>query len=333
MTLIFNQFDLDELHAQAPVTCPDNIILDEFEELTGVPEQLGWGYGREIELLPGVWLNFADLEYRQDLEVKVSAHEHPIQMTIFLSGFLDCDLHPTFDRTCSYFSGSGISPAYLERWRSPQRSTFVDIEIEPDVLESFFLNDRQRQSNAVKQLFKGEDWKVSFYPKVTPAMRSLALQMWNAPYRGAAKRMYLQGKVFELLAMHLDLISEDGARNQSVPSLKPEAIERLHYAKEILTTQFAHPLSLPELARQVGLTPRSLQRGFQTLFSMTVMCYLQQRRLEQAEQLLRQGDRTVAEVAMRVGYGHLGNFASAFKRRFGITPSQCLAGKRLIAAD
>jgi len=333
MTLIFNQSDWDELHEQAPVTCPDNIILDEFEKLTGVPGYLGQGYDREIQLLPGVWLNFADIEYHQDSKVKVSAHEHPIQMTIFLSGFLDCDIHPTFDCTCSYFSGSGISPAYLERCRSPQRSTIVNIEIEPDVMESFFLTDRQRQSDPVKRLFKGEDWKVSFYPRVTPAMRSLALQMWNAPYRGAAKRMYLQGKVFELLAMYLDIIAEDAARNQSAPSLKPETIERLHYAKEILTTQFAQPLSLPQLAQQVGLTHRSLQRGFQALFSMTVMGYLQQRRLEQAEQLLRQGDRTVAEVAMRVGYGHLGNFASAFKRRFGITPSQCLAGKRAIKAD
>lgn len=333
MTPIFTQSDWDELHEQAPVTCPDNIILDEFEEITGVPDYLGQGYGRGTELLPGVWLNFGDIEYRQDLGVKVSAHEHPIQMTIFLSGFLDCNIHPTFDRTCSYFSGSGISPAYLEQYRDPQHLTFVNIEIEPDVMESFFLNDRQRQSDPVKQLFKGEDWKVSFYPRVTPAMRSLALQMWNAPYRGAAKRMYLQGKVFELLAMHLDLIAEDGTRNQSAPSLKPETIARLHYAKEILTTQFAQPLSLPQLAQQVGLTHRSLQRGFQTLFSLTVMDYLQQRRLEQAKQLLRQGDRTVAEVAMRVGYGHLGNFASAFKRQFGITPSRCLAGKRAIKAD
>ncbi|MBW4619425.1 MAG: AraC family transcriptional regulator [Cyanosarcina radialis HA8281-LM2] len=326
MTLTFNQSDWDELHEQAPVTCPNNIILDEFEELEGVPEDLGWGYYRMMELLPGLQLQFEDVEYHRDLGVKVSAHEHPIQIGIFLSGAIECDLHPTFDRTCSYFSGSGISPAYLERLRSPQRSTGLNIEIEPDVLESIFLDDRQRQADGVKQLFKGDDWKVSFYPQVTPAMRSLALQMWNAPYRGAAKRMYLQGKVFELLAMYLDLIAEDGTRNQVSLGLKPETIERLHYAKEILTTQFAQPLSLPELAQEVGLTHRSLQRGFQTLFSMTLMGYLQQRRLEQAKQLLRQGDRTVAEVAMQVGYGHLGNFASAFKRRFGITPSQCLGG-------
>lgn len=52
--------------------------------------------------------------------------------------------------------------------------------------------------------------------------------------------------------------------------------------------------------------------------------------LEQAEKLLRQGNRTVVEVAMQVGYGHLGHFATAFKRQFGITPSQCLAGHKIV---
>jgi AraC-like DNA-binding protein len=61
-----------------------------------------------------------------------------------------------------------------------------------------------------------------------------------------------------------------------------------------------------------------------------VVGYLAQLRLDKAEKLLRQGDRKVAEVANLVGYGHLGHFATAFKRRFGITPSQCLAGDKTV---
>lgn len=36
---------------------------------------------------------------------------------------------------------------------------------------------------------------------------------------------------------------------------------------------------------------------------------------------------TVTEVAHRVGYGDLGHFAAAFKRKFGIFPNECLLGK------
>ena len=74
----------------------------------------------------------------------------------------------------------------------------------------------------------------------------------------------------------------------------------------------------------MGLSDRTLQRGFQSLFGTTVVGYLAEQRLLQAEQLLRERSMTVTEVAHRFGYGHLGRFAAAFKRKFGITPSGTL---------
>jgi AraC-like DNA-binding protein len=191
------------------------------------------------------------------------------------------------------------------------------------------VTEQPHQSDALKPLFKREDWKESFYPVVTPAIRAIAQQMWDAPYRGDLKRLYLQAKVMELLVIYLDLIS-DNQKQTRVQGLKPETIARLNYAKEILTSQVANPPLLSDLARQVGVSDRTLQRGFRSLFNTTVVGYLIQQRLEQAEKLLRQGNLKVTEVAHLVGYEHLGQFAAAFKRQFGITPRQCLAGEKTV---
>jgi AraC-like DNA-binding protein len=329
MTLILNEADWEELHQQAPVTCPQTLILDDFEELTGVPELLGRGYNRGMDLLPGVWLSFLDFKVHQDFVARIPDHDHPIQICIFPSGMLYFDeVHPDLGGDRSYFSGSGISPAVAEIYRAGEHLTCVNIEITPDVFKSWVLTEQQH-SDALKPLFKREDWKVSFYPIVTPAIRAIAQQMWDAPYRGELKRMYLQAKVMELLVIYLDLISNHKDQTR-VPGLKPETIARLHDAKEILTAQFANPPSLSELAQQVGVSDRTLQRGFQALFKTTVVGYLTQQRLEQAERLLRQGNYTIAEVATRVGYGHLGHFSAAFKRQFAITPRQCLAGNKIV---
>jgi hypothetical protein len=95
MTLTLSQSDFDELHQQAPQPQVENLVIDSFERLEGVPEILGGGYNRNMSLLPGVWLNFSDCEYHQDFTVKTPAHEHPIQFTIFLSGCLYFeDVHP-----------------------------------------------------------------------------------------------------------------------------------------------------------------------------------------------------------------------------------------------
>ncbi len=53
-------------------------------------------------------------------------------------------------------------------------------------------------------------------------------------------------------------------------------------------------------------------------------------RMEQAERWLREPDCTVAEVANRVGYANPAQFAAAFKRQFGITPSDCILGRGIV---
>ncbi|MBD2253854.1 helix-turn-helix transcriptional regulator [Nostoc parmelioides] len=337
MILIFNKLEWDEMWEQNVSPELQKFGSDAFEEVLEMPQLAGQGYSCHIELSPGVLLGFADCEYHQDLMIKTPAHKHLIQINILLSGFLDCDgVHPRLGGTRSYFSGSGISPAVTDKHQGGERLSFVNVEIEPQVLESF-LDDGQRQLDNIKQLFKGEDWKVAFYPKVTAKVRSLAQELWHPPYRGAAKRLYLQAKVFELLALYLDLIADNQEPVCNLPRLKPDTIARIHHAKEILTAQIEHPPSLSTLAQLVGVSDRTLQRGFQILFQTTVVGYLTQLRLDKAEQLLRQGDvrnrqrqPTVAEVANLVGYGHLGHFSAAFKRRFGITPRQCLAGNKTV---
>ena len=47
--------------------------------------------------------------------------------------------------------------------------------------------------------------------------------------------------------------------------------------------------------------------------------------MEKAELLLREGKLSIGEVANLMGYSNLSYFSAAFKRQFGITPSQCIA--------
>lgn len=261
MSLILNIEDWDELCSPATQPQLNNLVLDDFETLEGVPAYFGQGYNRYMELSAGMWLRFSDWECHQNFGMQIPVHDHWIQIMILLSGAFESSIHPPFSKACSYLSGSGIFPAYVDKYQIGQRLTVVDVEVEPELLESYFLADRQSRSIFQKQLFKREDWKVAFYPTVTLEMRSLANQMWNAPYRGAAKRMYLQAKVFELLALHFDLISTNPQQTKSAPKLKPKTIASLHYAKDILTKQFEHPPSLPQLARQVGVSDRALCKG------------------------------------------------------------------------
>ena len=332
MPLILTVAELDELQEQETAQAAGaDAVGDELETVQRIAGSLVQGYSRSMMLSPGIELSFSEYDYCQDWQLTVPAHEHLIQISLFTSGYVDCNIHPTLGDGRGYFSGSGISPGYVETYRAGQQSKLINIELEPKALCNSLLTEQQRQTDPIRQLFKTDVCKASFYPMITAQMRLLVHQMWHAPYQGAVKRLYLQAKVFELLAIHLDAISNQGA-NQAATStlgLKPDTVERVYAAREILTKQLEHPPSLLALAQQVGVCDRTLRRGFKQLYGVTVTGYLTQQRMYRAEQLLRSRQCTVTEAARQVGYGHLGHFAAAFKRQFGITPRQCLAGELL----
>ncbi|MEL6263848.1 MAG: AraC family transcriptional regulator [Cyanobacteria bacterium J06626_6] len=334
MALILTSAEFDDLHEQATTQAAmPNTTKDELETVQRTHSSLGQGDSRSMMLSPGIELSLAKYEYCQDWQLKVPAHDHLIQISLFVSGWMDCSIHPTLGDGRGYFSGSGISPGYVETYQAGQQAKLINIEIDPAALGTALLTPQQRQTAPIRQLFKTDVCKASFYPVITAQMRSLVHQMWHVPYQGTAKRLYLQAKVFELLAIHLDALSNQGATavaNQGVApavGLKPDTVERVYAAREILTRQLEHPPSLLALAKQVGVCDRTLRRGFKALYGTTVIGYLTQQRMYQAERLLRSRQCTVTEAARQVGYGHLGHFATKFKRQFGMTPQECLQGK------
>ena len=309
-------------------------ILDKFETIWLKPTSLGQrGCTRRVELMPGIKLDILNWRCEnpsgtlrdRDLILKVPAHDPEIQLFILTSGCLTYNkVYPTMEVKRSYLSGSGISPAYQVKFPRSQHFTGINLHIDPEVV-SLFLPDLD---SAFAEVFlRKDEWKESFFPEVTPLIRTLVRQIINAPYRGVTKKLYLQAKVFELLAMQLDPIMAEFSLLPVRSSLKPQTIDCIYQARDILTTRLENPPSIVELARQIGISDRTLRSGFQELFGTTVIGYLTQQRLEKAELLLREKQLSVAEVANLVGYSHLGYFAKVFKRQFGITPSECLVGK------
>ena len=326
MSLTISDVEYSLLCRESDRLYKHDVTLDKFETLRSKPKSIGQvGYTRCLELMPGIKLDILNWKCARDLTLKVPAHDHEIQLFILTSGCLTYKkVYPTMEVKRSYLSGSGISPAYQVKFTRSQHFTGINLHIDPEVV-SLFLPDLN--SAFAKVFLRKDEWKESFFPEVTPLIKTLVRQIINSPYRGAAKKLYLQAKVFELLAMQLDPVMAEFSLLPVRSSLKPQTIDRIYQARDILTARLEYPPSIVELARQIGVSDRTLRSGFQELFGTTVIGYLTQQRLEKAELLLREKQLSVAEVANLVGYSHLGYFAKVFKRQFGITPSECLAGK------
>jgi AraC-like DNA-binding protein len=108
------------------------------------------------------------------------------------------------------------------------------------------------------------------------------------------------------------------------PSSPPRAVRR---AVDAIQDEPERPFSVADLAAIAGVSVRSLQEGFRRHVGCAPMAYLQSVRLGRAHEWLQREDPTrvtVASVAHRSGFAHLGRFATAYRARFGVSPSETL---------
>ena len=95
----------------------------------------------------------------------------------------------------------------------------------------------------------------------------------------------------------------------------------LHAAMQLLVERLDAPPSLAEIARQVGTHAKKLSAIFRQQLGMTVFGFLREERLRRSQQLLTDSHLTIQDIAELIGFRSAANFATAFRERMGMTPS------------
>jgi AraC-like DNA-binding protein len=92
-------------------------------------------------------------------------------------------------------------------------------------------------------------------------------------------------------------------------------------AVAIVEVEYARDLGLDEVARRVASSRRQLQRCYAEIGGTTYRTHLIATRMQRAAELLARTTMTVRDVADSVGYRQPAQFAKAFRRHYGVTPS------------
>lgn len=110
----------------------------------------------------------------------------------------------------------------------------------------------------------------------------------------------------------------------TVTQWRPRPVDR---AIKIMEADPAATLSMADLARATGVSVRTLQAAFRRHTGTSPMEYLRDLRLTRVHEDLLTADprhHTVARIAHRHGFPHLGRFAAKYRARYGLNPSTTL---------
>jgi AraC-like DNA-binding protein len=109
-------------------------------------------------------------------------------------------------------------------------------------------------------------------------------------------------------------------------------VRHLLRAKDLIDARYREPLDVATLAEAAHLSPAHFSREFRRAFGEPPHRYLLTRRLERAAALLRNTDRSVADICLLVGLRSVGSFTSSFGRAYGMSPTAYRAAHTPAAA-
>jgi AraC-like DNA-binding protein len=142
--------------------------------------------------------------------------------------------------------------------------------------------------------------------------------IWRPMIAEQLRRSVLNGLLLSVGHRYSDELSA------TPPSGPPRTVQRVIDA---IHDEPERAFSVADLAAVAGVSVRTLQEGFRRYVGCAPMAYLQSVRLGRAHEALLREDParvTVAAVAHRSGFAHLGRFATAYRARFGHSPSKTL---------
>jgi transcriptional regulator GlxA family with amidase domain len=113
-----------------------------------------------------------------------------------------------------------------------------------------------------------------------------------------------------------------GYQPQSVAAPALEAGDRLSGLLEWASARLDQQLTLADLAREAGVSPRTLARRFHAALGTTPLQWLLAQRIRLAQELLESTDHPIDQIAERSGFGSPGNLRQQFTRAVGTSPQR-----------
>lgn len=284
-----------------------------------------------VLLRPGFELIIGDYHVARRVKINFDSCDDTCEFCFILSGKLRSWIY-------GFKKDMEITPLFAALWLTPRLESYTDYFPGPDVrwvcvrvnrlLLAELAGEYLRQvPDDFRLVLEGRQESLYCrFTKMTIPMQAAARQVFNCPYQGGMKKLFLESKALELIS-HLMAYHFGGAVDKD-DSLPASDLKQIKLARDILLEHMETPPSLPELASYAGINETKLKCGFRKVYGTSVFGYLRNQRLDKARMLLETGDMKVSEVAYSVGYSSPAHFTLAFTKHCGINSKDYLCGFR-----
>ncbi|TWU51782.1 AraC family transcriptional regulator [Rubripirellula reticaptiva] len=200
------------------------------------------------------------------------------------------------------------------RYIGANRRTLVDVFGMENVDELLGRTDLDFQPPALAEAYHAEDRRVMEGGKIIPN------QVWLVPHVRGTPRWYVSTKT--------PLFSPVGETIGIAGAMYPVTTrdDQLAFFQELspviqyIDDHYTESISMTEMAALANLSATHFNTRFRAVLRLSPTEYVLSRRIQQAQQLLTQTEKTIIEIACEIGFFDQSHFTKRFRRVTGLTP-------------
>lgn len=126
----------------------------------------------------------------------------------------------------------------------------------------------------------------------------------------------------KIVADHIPVYQQLQAIQSLKTATKKDLFRRVSMGKNYIDIYFQQALAVEDVAKECSLSEYHFFRIFKAVFGMSPYQYILSKRLEYSQKLIKQGNTSISDIALEVGFADIYAFSKSFKQFFGFSPTK-----------
>jgi AraC-like DNA-binding protein len=313
-------------------------FIDAFAEVLGsradndrlvCPPAMGEGYARFLQMPNGLELLLLDFCLSQDVFFKrlpaggdyfiFTCEEVTVPETLEYKTAGEPHLEQQTRRSAMFLVNNDTE--YEVHARPGVRVRSIRVLMRSDWLAAYFSIDHQSEAVMRYLMFKIKSMLLK-----EPDFESRELLYELLRYGAGDEKglMYYESRLMLILENFFQWMQAQQPVHDFDAKISRGDVERIVEVEKVLLKDLSHAPFIDELSKIAGMSSAKFKKLFKEVYGLPVYQYFQKKRMQQAQRLLQKPGASVSDVALDLGYENMSNFSLAYKKQFGILPSESI---------
>lgn len=295
-----------------------------------IPAQFGTGFIRGINFDNGFGLLEYSCTFKENLCIHFSVNQiHPLKFIYCSEGearhkFEENDMFHIIDQFQNVIVASTAKNGHILVFPKNKKIHLNSLEISRKDFKKKIDCDLKHVDVDLRKLFRDLNARNLFYyhGNYSMGMSTCIDNIKKSRLDGFTRRLFLEGKSNEILSIQIQDYQDDKKSEPKRQILRKSELANIQKAALLLKQNLSSPITISNLAKEVGTNPSKLQEGFRYTFGLTVNNYLNKLRLEYAYEQIVIGELNIGEISDNIGISNKSYFSRLFKAKYNINPKE-----------